>query len=193
MFEELNGKKYSIIYADPPWEYSNQNMYGEGGRDTGGALTHYPTMTDEAICAMPVSGILTENAMLFMWAVSPKMPASMEVGVSWGFKYEDIAFVWEKGVSNPGHYTMSSTELCLLFVRGKNIKPAVEYSEYLFCERGRHSEKPWIVRDYIHKMYPNLNKIELFARNLLGSTDWDFWGNQSDGLSIGQNTLFDFV
>jgi len=198
MFEELNGKKYSIVYADPPWEYNNQNMYGESGRDTGGAKSHYPTMTDQDICDMPVSDILTQHAMLFMWVVSPKMPAAMDVGSSWGFEYEDTAFIWEKGVSNPGHYTMSSAELCLLFTKGERIEPAVQYSEYVFCLRGRHSEKPWIIRDNIARMYPQLNKIELFARNLLGSTEWDFWGNQSNG-SNGiidtsldqQGTLFD--
>ena len=38
--------KYQIIYADPPWDYKGQKQHnGKGGVDTGGALTHYPTMT----------------------------------------------------------------------------------------------------------------------------------------------------
>lgn len=42
-------KKYQIIYADPPWTYS------QGGR--GAAKNHYSTMTTEDICNLPVRKI----------------------------------------------------------------------------------------------------------------------------------------
>lgn len=189
MFEELNGKRYNIIYADPPWKYST-NMYGKEGIDTGSADTHYPTMEHEDICGMPVSDITLDDAMCFMWAVSPKLPDSIEVGKSWGFEYNNIAFVWEKGKVNPGNYTMSLCEVCLLFTKGDFIEPTKQFSQFFSCHRGRHSEKPWQIRNMIHQMYPDKPKIELFARNLLGSTEWDFWGNQSD--NMGELTIFDF-
>jgi len=189
MFEELNGKQYNIVYADPPWQY-NSNMYGKKGIDTGGADTHYPTMNHKDICAMPVSNITLQHAVCFMWIVSPKMPEAVEVGESWGFEYRDIAFFWEKGKSNPGNYTMSDCELCLLFTKGEYIEPDKYFPKLFSCNRGRHSEKPWQIRKIIHEMYPDLPKIELFARNLLGSTEWDFWGNQSD--NMGELTIFDF-
>ena len=38
-------KKYDIIYADPPWDYKGQTQHnGKGGKETGGALSHYPTL-----------------------------------------------------------------------------------------------------------------------------------------------------
>jgi hypothetical protein len=38
--------KYDIIYADPPWDYKGQKQHnGKGGKDTGGAEVHYPTLT----------------------------------------------------------------------------------------------------------------------------------------------------
>ena len=38
--------KYEILYADPPWDYKGQRQHnGKGGKDTGGAIKHYPTMT----------------------------------------------------------------------------------------------------------------------------------------------------
>ena len=40
--------------------------------------------------------------------------------------------------------------------------------------RGKHSEKPLEIIDGITKMFPQQNKIELFARN--NFVGWDNWG-----------------
>lgn len=47
-------KKYSIIYADPPWAYRSQ---GTGKKSRGTARKHYDTMTTEELCALPVQNI----------------------------------------------------------------------------------------------------------------------------------------
>ena len=39
-------KKYSIIYADPPWRYNQKGV-------SGAAEKHYPTMSIEELCALP--------------------------------------------------------------------------------------------------------------------------------------------
>lgn len=41
-------KKYDIIYADPPWRYSDKGC-------SGSAEKHYPTMTVEEICKLHVN------------------------------------------------------------------------------------------------------------------------------------------
>lgn len=41
-------KKCDIIYADPPWSYSDKGCNGN-------AAEHYPTMTVDEICKMPVN------------------------------------------------------------------------------------------------------------------------------------------
>ena len=43
-------KKYSIVYADPPWRYDMK-------RGKGVAENHYPTMSIEEICALPVADL----------------------------------------------------------------------------------------------------------------------------------------
>ena len=43
-------KKYSVIYADPPWSYQDK-------RCNGNAADHYPTMCIEDICSLPVHDI----------------------------------------------------------------------------------------------------------------------------------------
>ena len=41
-------KKYSIIYADPPWRYERNGVQGA-------AEKHYPTMSIDELCRLPVS------------------------------------------------------------------------------------------------------------------------------------------
>ena len=40
-------KKYSVIYADPPWSY---RQCGTGPKSRGNAAQHYHTMTTDDIC-----------------------------------------------------------------------------------------------------------------------------------------------
>ena len=44
-------KKYSVVYADPPWSY---RQHGTGPKSRGNAAQHYHTMTTDDICALPV-------------------------------------------------------------------------------------------------------------------------------------------
>lgn len=44
-------KKYTVIYADPPWSY---RQHGTGPKSRGNAEQHYHTMDVDSICALPV-------------------------------------------------------------------------------------------------------------------------------------------
>lgn len=54
-----------------------------------------------------------------MWVTNPHLAQGIELGRAWGFEYRTVAFVWDKMVHNPGQYTMSYCELCLVFKRGR--------------------------------------------------------------------------
>lgn len=47
----LPDKKYSVIYADPPWSY---RQHGTGPKSRGNAEQHYHTMDVDSICALPI-------------------------------------------------------------------------------------------------------------------------------------------
>ena len=53
-FLPLPDKKYSVIYADPPWAY---RQCGAPAKSRGNAVKHYPTMTTDDICKLPVAKI----------------------------------------------------------------------------------------------------------------------------------------
>lgn len=111
-----------------------------------------------------------------MWTSSPHLQQAIELGVAWGFDYKTVAFVWDKMSHNPGQYTLSNCELCLVFKRGKIPKPrgARNIQQLVRAPRQAHSVKPQQVMDDITKMFPKQRRIELFARRKVDG--WDAWG-----------------
>ena len=183
LFPPLPPRQFDIIYADPPWDYRGQLQHaGEGSRDTGGAIRHYPTVTLADLKSLNVPGICAQDCLLFMWATNPHLDQAIDLGKAWGFAWATVAFVWDKVRVNPGFYTMSQCELCLVFKRGKIPSPrgARNVRQLVTAKRGAHSEKPDEVRLRIEKMFPLLRKVELFARegNGPGIADhqWTKWG-----------------
>ena len=174
--EELKtDKKYPVIYADPPWQYENPPMGGSNRS----IENHYPTMTLKEICALPVKEIVTDDAMLYLWATAPKLEECMKVIKSWGFEYR-TCFVWVKDKIGMGYHARNQHELLLVAKRGKIPAPPVEarVSSVIKGARTKHSAKPLEVYALIESMYPKLNRIELFSRT--PQDGWDVWGNQSN-------------
>lgn len=63
--KEVGGmKKYSTIYADPPWAYRTYSKKGQGRS----AESHYPTMCIEDIKALPVGELAAKDCALFLWS-----------------------------------------------------------------------------------------------------------------------------
>ena len=91
-------KKYSVIYADPPWRYKVYSKKGLGRS----AESHYPTMSLEDIKALPIGELAAKDCALFMWITFPCMQEAFQVLEAWGFEYKTTAFVWIKqtGVSD---------------------------------------------------------------------------------------------
>ena len=184
LFPPLPNDRFAIIYADPPWDYKGQLQHaGAGSDDTGGALRHYPTLTLDTLKTLPVSDIAEDDCLLFLWATSPHLDQAIELGKAWDFEWATIAFVWDKQKVNPGFYTLSQCELCLVFKRGKIPQPrgARNIRQLVSAKRGPHSSKPEEVRNRIDKMFPTQQKIELFARTTTPpNPTWSLWGLEAE-------------
>lgn len=178
-FPPLPDCRYGVIYADPPWDYRGQLQHaGVDSGDTGGAVRHYGTVTSADLAALPVLEIAEADCLLFLWATSPHLDQAIGLGKAWGFEWATVAFVWDKQRVNPGFYTMSQCELCLVFKRGRIPRPrgARNVRQLLSERRGPHSAKPEEVRRRIERMFPEQAKIELFARG--PAPGWDTWGDE---------------
>jgi len=167
---------YPVIYADPPWRYENPPM----GASNRSIENHYPTMTLEEICALPVSEMAAQDAMLYLWATAPKLEECFAVIKAWGFEYR-THIVWDKEKIGMGYHARSQHELLLICKRGQIPPPAAgtQPSSVYRESRGPHSAKPNFYYEMIEGAYPNLPKIELFCRS--PRAGWAVWGNQSGG------------
>ena len=169
----VTGAKYRVVYADPPWQYGNKLTDNYGA-----AENHYPMMSIDELCAMPLAEMIEENAVLFLWTTSPLLEECFEVIRAWGFKYK-TSFVWDKVKHNMGHYNSVRHELLLICTKG-SCTPDVPklFDSVVSVERSsKHSEKPEIFREMIDTLYTHGRKVELFARK--PAEGWDIWGNQS--------------
>lgn len=187
IYPKLPNKKYQVIYADPPWDYGGKMQYDKTtikDENIGfkkkiflsSASFKYPTVKLKQLKELDVNSIAADDCILFMWTTGPQMENSIELGKAWGFEYKTIAFVWDKMVHNPGRYTLSQTEFVLAFKKGKFPQPrgARNVKQMVTIHRGEHSVKPVEIIDRITRMFPEQNKIELFARN--NYIGWDNWG-----------------
>ena len=177
---EFPDKKYKVIYADPPWSYSNKL----GNDPRWGAMT-YPTMSLKDICNLPVKDLADEDCVLFIWVTMPLLEESFQVINSWGFKYITCAFSWIKINKNDGkprsglgQWTNANAEICLLAKKGKPKRVAKNVKQAILAPVTRHSEKPFEIRDRIVSLMGDIPRIELFART--SAPGWDSWGNQLD-------------
>lgn len=175
---ELPNKKYSIIYADPPWSYNDKSCQGN-------AAEHYQLMKDEDICGLPGKDIAADDCVLFLWATYPKLQEALDVIKAWGFKYKSIGFQWIKQNKSGsgyffglGRWTRGNTEPCLIAVKGKPKRMSASVGQLVFSPLREHSQKPDVVRDKIVELMGDLPRIELFARTT--SPGWDCWGNEPD-------------
>jgi N6-adenosine-specific RNA methylase IME4 len=167
------GQRFPIIYADPPWRHEHPT-FCENRR----VENHYPTMELDAICALPVSDLATPDALLFIWTPAPILEQCFQVIRAWGFEYR-TGLVWDKGKIGMGNYVRQQHEHLLIARRGEIPLPPTRArpSSLIRAPRGAHSEKPIEVYALIERMYPDLPKIELFARG--ERTGWAAWGNQA--------------
>ena len=168
--------KYGIIYADPPWRYSQKGPRGA-------AENHYPTMTIDEICTLPVSEIAANDSVLFLWTTFPQLPEALCVISAWGFGFKTVAFVWlkqnKKALSwfyGLGFWTRSNAEICLIATKGKPKRLSNKVHQLIISPIEGHSKKPDITRDKIIELMGDLPRIELFARSK--TEGWAVWGNE---------------
>jgi N6-adenosine-specific RNA methylase IME4 len=187
LYPELPDKRFDIIYADPPWDYGGKMQFDKTSKSKedidlsrkifiSSATFKYPTLKLDELMRIPICEIAQDDCLLFMWATSPHLAQALELGKAWGFQYRTVAFVWDKMCHNPGKYTLSNCELCLVFKRGRIPQPrgARNLQQLVRSPRKEHSEKPVEVMEAIEKMFPTQERIELFARRRFEG--WSVWG-----------------
>lgn len=164
-----HGARFGTIYVDPPWQYGNQST--RAATDN-----HYPTMTVDEICALPVADLAADVSHLHLWTTNGFLFECPRIMAAWGFDYKSC-FVWAKPQMGIGNYWRVSHEFLLLGVKGKSTFLNRGLMSWASIERGEHSSKPDRVRHMIEAASPG-PRLELFGRYV--SEGWTVWGNEID-------------
>jgi N6-adenosine-specific RNA methylase IME4 len=186
----IDGKKFSTILADPPWQFCNRTgkIAPEHRR-----LNRYSTLKLHEICEIPVSAGAIAPAHLYLWVPNALLPEGLAVMKSWGFQYK-TNLVWHKirkdggpdgrGV---GFYFRNTTELVLFGIKGamRTLPPGRRQVNIIKSMKQEHSRKPDEMYEIIESCSPG-PYLEMFARG--ARVGWQAWGNQSEDYRITWRT-----
>jgi N6-adenosine-specific RNA methylase IME4 len=160
---------FDVLYGDPPWQLGSPASRWSPEH-------HYETTPTPEIEALSVPA--AADAVLFLWAVSSRLPDALQVMQAWGFAYK-TSLVWVKPSIGLGFWVRHRHELLLIGQRGNYPAPQASQrpDSVIEARRRRHSQKPNEVYDLIERMYPHASKLELYARGK-PRRGWTAWGNQ---------------
>jgi N6-adenosine-specific RNA methylase IME4 len=168
----LPDRRFGVVLADPGWRWEPYSR--ETGMDRA-ADNHYATSSLEEIKAVDVASIAADDCVVLLWSTVPMMSRALEVMAAWGFAYK-TNFVWVKDRSGTGYWNRNQHELLLVGTRGNIPAPAPgeQWESVIHAPVGAHSEKPAAFYELIESYFPNLPKMELFARSR--RQGWHAWG-----------------
>lgn len=160
---------FDLILSDPPWRYEHCES------DNREIENQYPTLTTSDISKDKPNS--ATDSILFLWSTAPKLEEALRVMKEWGFKYRSCA-VWDKVKIGMGYWWRIQHELLLVGVRGRpKATPECQRVSSIFVEkRGAHSAKPTCVYDWIESSFPELKKLEMYARST--RQGWASHGNE---------------
>lgn len=170
--QTLGQRLAGVIYTDEPTAFETWSPNGK----TKSADNHYPTMSLDEIKALPIPA--ADDCVILSWATVPMLPQALEVMAARGFTYKSALF-WIKDKAGTGYWTRNRVEILLIGTKG-NVpapSPGAQPPQVIEAPRGKHSEKPAIFAEIIEKMFPNVPKLEMFART--ARPGWDVWGNEA--------------
>lgn len=174
-------KKYQIIYADPPWIIRKGGKKSVRPKSSGEALD-YPVITTEEISKhlLWATENSEENAVFFLWTIDKYLHEAEQMMRLLGWKLH-ARMIWNKVTGIPAAFTIRyGHEYLLYYYKGKLIPVAKDERgkiHSVFTEQvKKHSQKPEIAYQIIQRLYPNGERLEMYARNK--REGWDVWGNE---------------
>src|SRR3990167_8231709 len=174
-------KKYQIIYADPPWKQSKGGKKSVRPNSSGEKLDYQVIELEEIKKIMWKAWDLGDsNHNLFLWTIDKYFWESEKMALDMGYKLH-ARMIWNKVTGIPASFDIRfGHEYLLWFYQGKLLPVARDERgkiHSVFTEQvKRHSQKPEIAYQILERLYPEANKLELFARNK--REGWDVWGDE---------------
>ena len=121
-----------------------------------------------------------ENSILFLWTIDKYLFEAQHIAEELGYKLH-ARMIWNKVTGIPAAFTVRYGHEYLLYMyKGKLIPVATAERgkiHTVFTEQvQKHSQKPEIAYEIIERLYPDLKKLEMYARKTRDG--WDSFGNE---------------
>ena len=184
-------KKYQIIYCDPPWKQSKGGKKSVRPNSSGEKLD-YPVISLEEIkdILKKARDLGEENHILFLWTIDKYLFEAENIAKELGYKLH-ARMIWNKITGIPAAFTIRYGHEYLLYMYYGKLLPVAKNERgkihSVFSEQvKKHSQKPNSAYEIIERLYPKLNKLELFARSKRQTftESWDVFGNEINGQDI---------
>ena len=176
-----NIKNYDLIYADPPWKQSKGGKKSVRKNSSGKPLDYPVCSLDEIKEHLRLATVSSGgNSILFLWTIDKYLFEAQEIAESLGYKLH-ARMIWDKVTGIPAAFTVRYGHEYLLYMYKGKLTPVAKEERgkihTVFREKvTKHSKKPEIAYEIIERLYPNLRKLEMYARNT--RYGWDSWGNE---------------
>ena len=180
-------KKYKLIYTDPPWKQSKGGKKSVRPNSSGEKL-EYPviSLSDIREHLRLATEMTSENSILFLWTIDKYLFEAEQIAKELGYKLH-ARMIWNKVTGIPAAFTVRYGHEYLLYMYKGKLTPVAKDERgkihTVFTEQvKRHSQKPEKAYRIIERLYPDLEKLEMYARPkselFPKRIGWDVWGNE---------------
>lgn len=182
-FQGLEPQAYDFIMIDPPWHFELRSDAGEEKSPQ----AQYPTMSLEAIAALPVADLARETCLLWLWCTAPGLRTQLPMLDAWGFTFVTSG-VWLKTTAKgkhafgTGYFLRSAHEPFVLASRGeppmprpRNVRSVVPG---LVREHSRKPDSAYAAAERLTSGFAGpVRRADLFSRET--RPGWESWGNEA--------------
>jgi len=160
---------FLVIVVDPPWRYE---------RDKDPKFDYanpYPSMSLDEIGNLPVPQMACQDCILWLWTTNTHLAYALDMLQEWGFIKKSI-LTWDKQRVGYGDWLKSTTEHCIMAVRGKPVVTLTNQTTLIRAPSREHSRKPEEFYQLVESLCPG-SKLDFFARTT--RTGWVAYGNET--------------
>jgi N6-adenosine-specific RNA methylase IME4 len=200
----LPNKRYGLMLVDVPRHFNVRS--DETGLDRS-PENHYPTMTFQDLCDLPVPQLAADDCIIVFWSTAASLIDDLEILAEWGFvtfrpreagrlrrdvlgpngweigepgfpqPYRTMQ-VWDKVKIGLGYWFRDRHEFILLAARGNVVPPAMGTQDNSLFSEPKGEHSAKPDLAWIDRLWPNIPKLEMFARRPRNE-GWDTWGYEA--------------
>jgi N6-adenosine-specific RNA methylase IME4 len=185
---------FNVLLIDPPPRFENWSNISGMDRD---AANHYQTMAREELMAMvpEIAKLAAPDCRMYLWVTAPMVPDAIPFIDACGFTFS-TEWVWGKTTLDGGklkqgtghelrnvHESLYECEKLYIADNSDVVPspiPGTQPMSLILAPRDAHSRKPFVFHARIEKLFPDMPRLEMFARPPF-RRGWHVWGNEVPG------------